>query len=453
MTTPARLIIRPQKTPLEGSVPVPSDRSITHRALILAALSNGPCELRGFAYGNDNLGTLRALGALGVRFEDDQKGTVRLRGVGLAGLKAPSEPIDCGHSPTTARLLAGVLSAQPFASQLVGSPALSRRRMKAVVAPLVQRGARIEASPCEAHPDDVALPLDIAGLEPKQRLGGIEYAMTAPNDHAKGALLFAGLFAAGPTVIFEPVVSRDHTERLLGALNMPVQTAGSMVSLHPPADPFAIRGFDVDLPGDITAAAFVLAAAELVPGSNVSTRRTGLNPTRAGILSVLRAFGGRMGITPKGDSMGEPWGEINAVGSVLRGAKISGEIASRTLDELPVICALAARARGVTEISDVAELREEDTDRISGLTELLRAFGVQATARPDGMVIEGQPERALHAAEISCGGDHRLAMTAALLGLMADGETIVHDVDCLAVSFPRFAGTLRALGASIEVQR
>src|SRR3954452_18737167 len=152
----ARLIVRPQNRPLEGSVPVPSDRSITHRALILGALSNGPCELRGFAYGNDNLGTLRALGALGVRFEDDQKGTVRLRGVGLAGLKAPVGPLDCGHSPTTARLLTGVLSAQPFASRLVGSPALSRRRMKSVVAPLVQRGAMIRASACNAHPDDVA---------------------------------------------------------------------------------------------------------------------------------------------------------------------------------------------------------------------------------------------------------------------------------------------------------
>ena len=451
--TPARLVIRPQKSPLEGSVPVPSDRSITHRTLILAALSNGPCELRGFAYGNDNLGTLRALGALGVRFEDDQKGTVRLRGVGLAGLQAPTADIDCGHSPTTARLLAGVLSAQPFASRLVGSPALSRRRMKSIVAPLVQRGAKINASDCSAHPNEVALPLDIAGLEPRQRLAGIEYAMTAPNDHAKGALLFSGLFASGPTVIFEPVVSRDHTERLMSELGMPVKTAGSMVSLHPPADPLSIRGFEVDLPGDITAAAFVLAAAELVPGSNVSTRRTGLNPTRAGILEVLRAFGGRMGITPKGDSLGEPWGEINAVGSVLRGAKITGEIALRTLDELPVICALAARARGVTEISDVAELRGEDTDRIATLTETLRAFGVQATARPDGLVIEGQPERPLQAARVSCHGDHRVAMTAAILGLVADGESIVDDVDCLAVSFPRFAGTLRALGADIEVQR
>ncbi len=451
--TPARLVVRPQKSPLEGSVPVPSDRSITHRALILGALSNGPCELRGFAYGNDNLGTLRALGALGVRFEDDQKGTVRLRGVGLVGLKAPEVDIDCGHSPTTARLLAGVLSAQPFGSRLVGSPALSRRRMKAVVAPLAERGAHIDCAPSLVHPDDSALPLSIAGLEPGQRLGGIEYAMTAPNDHAKGALLFSGLFASGPTVIFEPVVSRDHTERLMSELGMPIQTAGSMVSLHPPADPLAIRGFEVDLPGDITAAAFVLVAAELVPGSNVSTRRTGLNPTRAGILEVLRAFGGRMGITPKGDSLGEPWGEVNAVGSVLRGTKVSGEVAVRSLDEIPVICALAARARGVTEINDVSELREEEPDRIAALTELLRAFGVQAAARADGLVIEGQPERPLHAARVSSGGDHRLAMTAAVLGLVADGETIVDDVDCLAVSFPRFAGTLRALGADIEVQR
>ncbi len=449
----ARLLIRPQQKPLEGSVPVPSDRSITHRALILAALSNGPCELRGFAYGNDNLGTLRALGALGVRYEDDQKGTVRIRGVGLSGLRAPETPLDCGHSATSARLLTGVLSAQPFSSRLVGSEQLSRRRMKAVVAPLKLRGARIAGATPALDPNDLCLPLDIGGLEAGQRLGPIEYAMMAPNDHAKGALLFAGLFASGPTEIFEPVVSRDHTERLLSELGMPVKTAGSLVSLHPPADPLAIRGFEFDLPGDISAAAFVLVAAEIVPGSNVSTRRTGLNPTRAGILEVIRGFGGRMGITPKGDSLGEPWGEINAVGSVLRGTRVAGETALRALDEIPVICALAARARGVTEISDVAELREDEPDRVAALVGLLNAFGVPANARPDGLEIEGRPDRPLAAARVSSGGDHRLAMTAAVLGLLGDGETVVEDVDCLAVSFPRFIGTLRALGADVEVQR
>ncbi len=451
--TAARLLVRPQKTALKGSVPVPSDRSITHRLLILGALSNGPCELRGFAYGSDNLGTLRALGALGVRYEDDQRGTVRLRGVGLAGLRATAEAIDCGHSPTSARLLAGVLSGQSFGSRLVGSPALSRRRMSPVVLPLLQRGALITGEPSPVYAGDLAFPLTIGGLEPNQRLAGLEYAMTAPNDHAKGALLFSGLFASGPTVIFEPVVSRDHTERLMSELSLPIQTAGSMVSLHPPADPLAIRGFEVDVPGDITAASFVLAAAELVPGSNVSTRRTGLNPTRAGILEVLRAFGGRVAVIPKGDSLGEPWGEINAVGSVLRGTKISGEVALRSLDEIPVVCALAARAHGVTEIGDVGELREEGPDRVAALCDVLRAFGVQATARPDGLLIEGQPERPLRAARVASNGDHRLAMTAAVLALVADGESVVDDVDCLAVSFPRFAGTLRALGADVEVQR
>ncbi|HEY4103386.1 MAG TPA: 3-phosphoshikimate 1-carboxyvinyltransferase, partial [Polyangiaceae bacterium] len=375
----SRLLVRPQVRPLQGSVPVPSDRSITHRALILAALSNGPCEVRGFGYGSDNLGTLRALGQLGVRFDDDQTGTVRVRGVGLAGLRAPSADIECGHSPTTARLLLGVLSAQPFSSRLVGTPALSRRRMGVVVDPLRLRGAKLEASACAKDPTDTALPIEVTGLPAGERLTAIEYAMTAPSDHAKGALLFSGLFSSGPTLIHEPFVSRDHTERLMDALGMPIRTAGPVVSLHPPADPLSIRGFDVDLPGDISAAAYLLVAGELIAGSNVSTRRTGLNPTRSGILEVIRAFGGRSAVTPKGDSLGEPWGDVSAAGSVLRGTRLGGELAWRALDEMPIACALAARARGVTEITDVAELREDEPDRITALAGLLRAFGISAS--------------------------------------------------------------------------
>lgn len=448
-----RLIVRPQSKPLSGSVPVPSDRSITHRALILAALSNGPCELRGFAYGNDNLGTLRALAALGVRCEDDQKGTVRIRGVGLAGLKPPAAEIDCGHSSTTARLLAGVLSGQPFRSVLVGSPGNSRRSMSAVVEPLRQRGARIVAAANARDPREPTLPLEIGPLPEGERLAPIEYRMSHPNDHAKGALLFSGLFASGPTVIYEPLVSRDHTERLLSALRMPIEAAGSIVSLHPPADPLSIRGFDVDLPGDISAAAFVLVAAQITPDSAVNTRLTGLNPSRAGILEIIRLFGGRMGITPAGDRLGEPLGEVSSRGSVLRGTRVAGEVALRALDEIPIACALAARARGVSEFCDVAELRDDPIDRIAALVELLRSFGVGASERPDGLVVEGQPDRPLRAARVHSGGDHRIAMTAAVLGLCADGETVVEDADCIAVSFPRFVGTLRALGADIEVAR
>jgi len=277
--------------------------------------------------------------------------------------------------------------------------------------------------------------------------------MSRPNDHAKGALLFAGLFASGPTLIHEPVLSRDHTERMFDALGLPVQAVGSMVSLHPPADPLAIRGFEADIPGDVSSAAFILAAAQLVPESSISTRRTGLNPTRTGILDMIRLFGGRTGITPTGDSLGEPFGEISSRFAPLRGIKISGELALRGMDEVPVACVLAAKARGVTEISDVAELREESPDRLAALARLLRAFGVSSTEKPDGLLIEGEPERPLKGARVSSEGDHRVAMAATLLALAAEGESVIDDADPIAVSFPRFVGTLRALGADIEVEQ
>lgn len=449
---PSRLIVRPAQKPLSGSVPIPSDRSITHRALILAALSNGPCELRGFAYGSDNLGMLAALAAMGVRYDDDKKGTLRIRGGGLRGLTAPQAPLQCGHSPTIARLLTGVLAGQPFESKLVGSATNQRRHMRAITEPLSKRGARIVGTPHPEDPSEVCLPLVIGPLT-TERLAPLDYVLSRPNDHAKGALLLSGLFASGPTLIHEPVLSRDHTERMLSALGLPVQGVGSAVSLHPPADPLAIRGFEADIPGDISAAAFVLAAAQLVPGSSVSTRRTGLNPTRAGILDMIRLFGGRTGITPTGDSLGEPYGEVSSRGAPLRGIKISGELALRGMDEIPVACVLAAKARGVTEISDVAELRDDASDRLNDLLRLLRAFGVSVSEKPDGLLIEGEPERPLKAARVSSGGDHRIAMAAALLALAADGESVIDDADPIAVSFPRFVGTLRALGAEIEVQQ
>ncbi len=448
---PSRLIVRPAHKPLSGSVPVPSDRSITHRALLLAALSNGPCQLRGFAYGTDNLDMLRALAALGVRYEDDGKGTLQIRGAGLRGLQAPKEALSCGHSPTMVRLLLGVLSGQPFQTRLTGSAGNSRRRMRAVTEPLRSRGAQIAATVHPEEPNEVCLPL-VDGPLQTERLGPLDYVMTRPNDHAKGALLFSGLYASGPTLIHEPLLSRDHTERMFAAVGLPVVGIGSAVSLHPPADPLAIRGFEADIPGDISAAAFVLAAAQLAPGSSVSTRRTGLNPTRAGILDMIRLFGGRTGITPNSDSLGEPYGEVSSRFAPLRGIKISGELALRGMDEIPVACVLAAKARGVTEISDVAELRDEVSDRLGALVRLLRAFGVSASDKPDGLVIEGEPERPLRAARVSSGGDHRVAMAAVLLALAADGESVIEDADPIAVSFPRFVGTLRALGAEIEVQ-
>lgn len=446
-----RLRVHPQTRPLRGSVPVPSDRSITHRALVLGALSNGPCEIRGFGYGNDNLATLRALGALGVRYEDDGRGTIRLRGVGLAGFRAPDGPLDCGRSPTCLRLLSGVLAGQHFSARLAGHPGLSEWGMRGVLEPLRSRGARIEGRKDPDRPGEETAPIEVGALEAGTRLAPLEHALDRPSDHAKGALLLSGLFASGPTIVMEPVVSRDHTERLLDALGMPVRTLGPVVSLHPPADALAIPGFELDVPGDLSAAAYLLAAAQIVPDSHVSTRRTGLNPTRSGVLEMIRQAGGRMGITPTGTSLGEPYGEVSSRGSVLRGTTVGGELAQRGLDEIPIACVLAARSRGVTQVSDVAELREGKPDRLSALAGMLRAFGVAASERPDGLVIEGRPDGPLKAAEVASGGDHRLAMTAAVMGLCADGDTVVDDVDCIAVSFPRFVGTLRAVGAEIEV--
>jgi 3-phosphoshikimate 1-carboxyvinyltransferase len=265
--------------------------------------------------------------------------------------------------------------------------------------------------------------------------------------------LLSGLFASGPTIVEEPVISRDHTERLLDALGMPLRAVGSVVSLHPPADPYAIPGFELDVPGDISAAAFLLVAAQIVPESHVTTRRTGLNPTRSGILEIIRLAGGRMGITPSGASLGEPFGDVTARGSVLRAIALGGELCERGRDEIPAACALFARARGTTTILDAGELREDRPDRLTALSGLLRAFGVGVEERPDGLVIEGVPERPLRAAHVSGGGDHRLTMTAVILALVADGETVIDDADAIQVSFPRFVGTLRSLGADIEVKR
>lgn len=447
-----RFIVRPASGPLTGSVPVPSDKSISHRALIFSALSRGRCTLRGFSYGEDNVSTLGVFRALGVVAEDDGQGKLVVHGQGLRGLRAPSGPLDCGNSGTTLRLLSGVLAAQPFESVLVGDASLSRRPMLRIAGPLRERGATVTGAPHPSRPGDLTPPLTVGPLPDGQRLRPLEYTLPIASAQVKSALLLSGLYASGPTTLNEPVVSRDHTERMMSALDLPIQAVGPMVSLHPPADPRAIREFDVDLPGDLSAAAFPLIAACLVPGSRVTTRRTGLNPTRSGILDAIRAFGGHTGITPQGDALGETWGEVSASHGDLRGAEIGGELAVRSIDEIPVACALAARARGTTTFSDVGELRVKESDRIALMAQVLRAFGVEADERPEGLQVEGQPDRPLRAARVESGGDHRVAMTAAVLALVADGECVIDDVDCVATSFPRFAGTLRALGAHVEVQ-
>lgn len=448
----ARLLVHPMTKPLIGSVPVPSDKSIGHRSVIFGSLAHGRSVIRGFSYGEDNVATMKAFAAMGVGFEDDGEGTLVVHGRGLTSLSAPREPLDCGNSGTTMRLMCGVLAAQPFRSRMIGDASLSRRPMGRVARPLRARGASVEGAPHPTRKEEITAPLDVGPVPEGTRLAGLEYKIPVSSAQVKSALLLSGLFADGPTTLYEPLVSRDHTERMLSALGLPIRAAGTMVHLEAPNDPKAIPAFEVELPGDLSAAAFLLCAAQIVEGSNVTTRHTGLNPTRSGILDVIRLLGGWAGTESQGDVLGEPFGIVNARASDLAARAIGGELATRSIDEIPIACALAARARGTTAISDVGELRVKESDRIAQMVHVLRAFGVTAAERDEGLDIEGRPEGRLTAARVASHGDHRIAMTACVLGLLGDGISVIDEADTIATSFPRFVGTLRALGAEIEVE-
>jgi 3-phosphoshikimate 1-carboxyvinyltransferase len=447
----ADLVVHPQKKPLVGSVPVPSDKSVAHRALLIGALCNGKSRIRAYAGGEDNASTRAALEAMGVRYEESDKEVV-VTGVGLFGLRAPSHDLDCGNSGTTMRLLCGVLCAQEFASTLVGDASLSGRPMMRVAGPLRTRGARIEG---RAHPkkeNEITAPLRILGLEEGKHLGAIEYDMPVASAQVKSALLLSGLYAHGPTTLREPTLSRDHTERMLLSLGVPLRTVGTLVELDPAGWNGQLSAFDVTLPGDVSASAFVLGAALVVPGSRVSVRNVGTNPTRTGILDILRDMSAPLAVEPLGDEGGEPIANIHVESAdALIGRTVGGEWVTRAIDEIPALCAIAARARGTTTVRDAAELRVKESDRIAAMVGVLREFGVTCEPLPDGMRVEGT-EKPLRHATVDSLGDHRIAMSAALLALCADGPSIIRNADCIATSFPRFVGTLRALGASIDVE-
>lgn len=437
--------------PLAGSVPLPADKSIAHRALLFAALAHGTSRVVAATPGEDNASTAAALRAMGVRI-DAGASEILVEGAGLHGLRAPEGPIDCGNSGTTMRLLAGVLAAQRFATTLVGDASLSRRPMERVARPLRLRGARIEGQLDPRRPGECTAPLQIGPLPEPHVLGPLDYEMPVSSAQVKSAILISGLYADGPTYVREPTLSRDHTERMLGALGVPMRTIGPMIELEPAEWPGELPAFDVTVPGDLSAAAFLLAAAHVVPGSRVDVRGVGLNPTRTGVFDVLRDMGGAFEIEARGEALGEPVGLVRAGWAPLSGARAGGEIVARAIDELPIVMGLAARARGTTVIADAAELRVKEADRIAAMAEVLRAFGVGCEEQPDGMVIEGRPEGPLEAATVDSRGDHRIAMTAAVLGLAARGKVRVRDAGCIRTSFPRFVGTLRALGATIEVE-
>ncbi|MCS6799763.1 MAG: 3-phosphoshikimate 1-carboxyvinyltransferase [Myxococcota bacterium] len=437
--------------PLRGRLRVPGDKSVAHRALVLAALADGESRIEGLPDGLDVRSTAAVLAALGVRVDGpDGVGAARVRGVGFGGLRAPSGSLQCGNSGTTMRLLTGLLAAQPFDCRLDGDASLRRRPMRRIVEPLRERGARVGG---RLVGDELYAPLEIEPSGPDRRLGGLQWALPVASAQVKGALLLSGLYATGPTVVREPTRSRDHTERMLRALGVPVFADGSSVRLDPVQGRGGWNGFDWPVPGDVSSAAFLLAAALVVPGSHVVVEGVGVHPTRTGLLDVLREMGAPAAVASKGRTpYEEPIGDIEIRHAALRAGRVDGERLVRMIDEVPAFAVVASFAHGISVVRDAAELRVKESDRIEALCAVLGAFGVRCAAGVDVLHVEGPA--ALRAARVSSAGDHRIAMAAAVLALAAEGESFVEDVACVRTSWPGFVDALRSLGAAIheEVQ-
>ncbi len=417
---------------------MPGDKSISHRAAMLAGLGQGDCSIEGFLASEDCLATLHAMQALGagVLYPDGDRenaengnssaaGRMLIQGTGMR-LRAPSEPIDCGNSGTTMRLLSGILAGQPFTTTLVGDASLSRRPMGRVMEPIAQMGARFEAAAGGTPP------LTIHG---SQNLAAIDYQLPVASAQVKSAILLAGLFADGATTVIEPTPTRDHTERMFALFGILTEREGAAISIRGGQVPQAQAG-SVVVPGDISSAAFWLVAAAALPGACVKLECVGLNPTRTGILEVLAGMGCRIESVIESPPQGEPYGSITVTGSELQGVEIGGEIIANVIDELPILAVAGALAKGKTVIRDAEELRVKETDRITAVAANLRAFGVEVEEAPDGMTIHGGAR--LRGATVKSFGDHRIAMAFAVAGLYAEGETIIEDSGCIATSYPNF---------------
>ena len=422
-----------EKAPaLQAELTVPGDKSISHRAIMFAALASGRATVTGFLPGEDCLSTMKAFQQLGVKITRTDETTVIIEGNG-GQFTAPKGDIDCGNSGTTMRLMCGILAAQPFRCRLTGDASLSKRPMRRVIDPLTQMGAKITA-----EGERGSAPLIIEG----GLLEGIEYTAPVASAQVKSAVLLAGLFASGKTTVSEPAQSRDHTERMLAWHQVPLQKDGLTVSVNGGAQ---LTARDFAVPGDISSAAFWLVAAAAQPGSHLRIKNLGLNPARTGVLAVLARMGAQVTETLENSDC-EPSGTVEVRGTRLRATTIGGAEIPNVIDELPILAVAAALAEGRTIIRDAHELRVKETDRIAAVANNLRAFGVRVEEKDDGMEIEGGAK--LHGAEVESFGDHRIAMAFAILATFAEGTSLIRDTDCVATSYPGFYDTLRRLAKS-----
>jgi 3-phosphoshikimate 1-carboxyvinyltransferase len=424
---------------VSGSMTVPGDKSISHRALMLSGIAEGVSEVKGFLASEDCLASLAAMRALGVRIEQPDETRVIIHGVGMRGLQDAGRPLDMGNAGTAMRLFTGLLSAQKFDSQLIGDASLMQRPMERVARPLREMGADVRTR-------NGTPPVDIRG---SRSLHGIDYQMPIASAQVKSAILLAALYAAEPTTITAPAVSRDHSERMLKSCGVRLVSDGLRITVHPPQH---LSSQNITVPGDFSAAAFFMVAGLLAaPPQGLLIQNVGLNPTRTGLLEILRRMGGRIEILNARECGAEPVADLRISASMLHGVRVSKALVSRAIDELPVLFIAAACAQGETWVSGAEELRVKESDRIAAMSAGLTALGVAHTALPDGMRIEGhEVGSAFTSGEIDSFGDHRIAMSFAIASLRAAGAIEIRDVANVATSFPGFVPLAQSVGLAIR---
>lgn len=419
-----------KSTPLRGEITIPGDKSISHRSVMLGSIAKGTTEISHFLQGADCLSTISCFRKMGIEIEN-RGDTVTVYGKGLHGLKKPDSILDCGNSGTTTRLISGILSAQDFDITLTGDESIQKRPMKRIMEPLSMMGADIRS----IHNNGCA-PLSITG----KKLHGIHYTSKVASAQIKSAILLAGLYADGETKVTEPYVSRNHSEIMLKYFGADVKTEETTASILPAKE---LYGNKITVPGDISSAAFFLGAGLMIPGSEILIKNAGINPTRNGILRVCENMGAHITLIGENTDSGEPTADLLVKYSRLHGTIIEGALIPTLIDELPMIAAMACLAEGETIIKDAAELKVKESNRIEVMVRSLSAMGADVTETEDGMIIRGG--KPLHGALIDSRLDHRIAMTFAVAGLCADGETEVSGAECVNISYPGFYQDLKEL--------
>ncbi|WP_369039117.1 3-phosphoshikimate 1-carboxyvinyltransferase [Stenotrophomonas maltophilia] len=421
--------------PLQGSLTIPGDKSVSHRSVMFAALADGTSHIEGFLEGEDTRATARIFSQLGVRIETPSPSQRIVHGVGIDGLKAPDAPLDCGNAGTGMRLLAGLLAGQAFDCTLVGDESLSGRPMRRVTGPLSQMGAKIDTE------SDGTPPLHVHG---GQALHGIDFASPVASAQIKSAVLLAGLYAQGETSVLEPHPTRDYTERMLSAFGVDITFSPGKARLRGGQ---RLRATDIVVPADFSSAAFFLVAASIIPGSELRLRQVGLNPRRTGLLQALRLMGADITEENPAEQGGEPVADLVVRYAPLKGARIPEALVPDMIDEFPALFVAAAAAEGQTVVTGAAELRVKESDRLAAMATGLRALGMQVDETEDGATLHGGVR--LGSGTIESHGDHRIAMAFAIAGQISDGEVRINDIANVATSFPDFDGLARSAGFNL----